>query len=73
MMRVTPTMVSSTGDTTVYGIKIHTGGGANITPTAVTLSMKNNRIALTLAGTFTNGELGVLRLENDYLDFSADL
>lgn len=73
MMRVTPTMISSTGDTTSYGIKIHTGGGANITPTAVTLSMKNNRIALTFAGTFTNGELGVLRLENDYLDFSADL
>lgn len=73
MMRVTPTMISSTGNTTSYGIKIHTAGGANITPTAVTLSMKNNRIALTLAGTFTNGELGVLRLENDYLDFSADL
>ena len=73
IMRVTPTMVSSTGDTTSYGIKIHTAGGTNITPNAVTFSMKNNRIALTLTGTFTNGELGVLRLENDYLDFSADL
>ena len=73
MMRVTPTMISSTGNTTSYDIKIHTASGANITPTAVTLSMKNNRIALTLTGTFTNGELGVLRLENDYLDFSADL
>ena len=73
MMRVTPTMISSTGDTTTYGIKIHTAGGANITPNTVTFSMKNNRIALVLTGTFTNGELGVLRLENDYLDFSADL
>ena len=73
MMRVTPTMISSTGNTTSYDIKIHTASGANITPTAVTLSMKNNRIALTLTGTFTKGELGVLRLENDYLDFSADL
>ena len=73
IMRVTPTMVSSTGDTTFYGIKIQTGGRAKLTPTAVTFSMKNNRIALTLTGTFTNGELGVLRLENDYLDFSADL
>ena len=73
MMRVTPTMISSTGNTTSYGIKIHTAGGANITPNTVTFSMKNNRIALTLTGTFTNGELGVLRLENDYLDFSADL
>ena len=73
MMRVTPTMISSTGNTTSYGIKIHTGAGANLTPTAVSLSMKNNRIDLTLTGNFTNGELGVLRLENDYLDFSADL
>ena len=73
MMRVTPTMISSTGNTTSYGIKIHTGAGANLTPTAVSLSMKNNRIALTLTGTFTNGELGVIRLENYYLDFSADL
>ena len=73
MMRVTPTMISSTGNTTSYDIKIHTASGANLTPTAVSLSMKNNRIALTLTGTFTNGELGVLRMENDYLDFSADL
>ena len=73
IMRVTPTMVSSTGDTTSYGIKIRTSGKASIAPNAVTLALKNNRIALTLTGTFTNGELGVLRLENDYLDFSADL
>lgn len=73
IMRVTPTMVSSTGDTTSYGIKIRTSGKASIAPNAVTLALKNNRIALTLTGNFTNGELGVLRLENDYLDFSADL
>ena len=73
IMRVTPTMVSSTGDTTSYGIKIRTSGKASIAPNAVTLALKNNRIAMTFTGTFTDGELGVLRLENDYLDFSADL
>lgn len=73
IMRVTPTMVSSTGDTTSYGIKIRTSGKASIAPNAVALALKNNRIALTLTGNFTNGELGVLRLENAYLDFSADL
>ena len=73
MMRLTPTMISSTGDTTSYGIKIRTSGKASIAPNAVTLALKNNRIAMTFTGTFTDGELGVLRLENDYLDFSADL
>lgn len=67
------TMAAATGDTTSYGIKVCLNSGKSVAPTAATIRSTPNRIMITLTGSFTSGELGVLRIESDYLDFSADL
>lgn len=67
------TMAAATGDTTSYGIKVCLNSGKSVAPTAATIRSTPNRIMITLTGSFTSGELGVLRIESSYLDFSADL
>ena len=71
VMRVAPTMTAENGDTANYGIKV-CSGGATVSPTAVSVQLKRNRICLTATGNYTQGEVGVLRLESA-LSFSADL
>lgn len=70
-MRAAPVMTAENGNTVHYGIKVCTGGSA-LTPTAVSMQLKRNRACLTLTGTYTQGAVGVLRLESA-LSFSADL
>lgn len=70
-MRALPTMTAANGDAVHYGIKV-CAGSAPITPTAVSVQLKRNRICLTLTGTYTKHAVGVLRLESA-LSFSADL
>lgn len=67
------TMAAATGDTTSYGIKVCLNSGKSVAPTAATIRSTPNRIMITLTGSFTSGELGVMRIESSYLDFSADL
>ena len=70
-LRIDPSIESVQGDTTSYNIKVQLGGNA-ITPTSVSAKRSNNRILLTIGGNFTEGAVGVLRLESN-LKFSADL
>lgn len=71
-MRIAPTMTADNGDSVSYGIKVCAGSNAPSTPSGVSVQMKHNRICLTLSGAYTQGEVGVLRLESA-LGFSADL
>lgn len=70
-LRIDPSIESVQGDLTSYNIKVQLGGNS-ITPTSVSAKRSNNRILLTIGGAFTEGAVGVLRLESN-LKFSADL
>lgn len=72
-LRDKPTMTADNGDEINYGIQVCVNSGAATTPTSASVSgTANNRILLTLSGTYNVGELGVLRLTSA-LNFSADL
>lgn len=72
--RITPSLTSGDGNTTNYGIKMIEYDGQSVTTTAVNrIEVNNNRIALTLGGSFTSGKMCTLRIENSFIAFSADL
>ena len=72
--RIIPSLTSGNGNTTNYGIRIVEYDGHLATPTAVNrIEVNNNRIALTLGGSFTAGKMCTLRIENSFIAVSADL
>ena len=70
-MRINPTIIADTGDTTSYGIRLQLGG-EKTTPTSVSVKRANNRLCLTIGGRFKTNAVGVMRIESK-LSFSADL
>lgn len=71
-LRITPTIIQLTNTSKdCYGIKYCPQGGSEQTPDAVECSVANNRIKLTLTGSFTTNDQVTLRLEST-LAFSSE-